>query len=365
MKIISRFARSLKYKSTWLLFFSLLLSACSAPPAYDSEILKRETITDWHVHVAGLGYGDSGNFINQQMRDNFRFSYFLKWMNVTEEELQQHGDQLVVERLHARIAQSRYIDQAVILALDGVIDRDSGKLDRERTQFYVDNDFVAEQTARYPRFLFGASINPERHDSLQLLEQVHAQGAVLIKWLPSIMHFDPADKRFEPFYKKMAELGLILLSHTGMEKSFPEANDALCDPRRLELALQSGVMVIAAHLATTGKSEGEDNFSRMLPMFDEYPNLYADISSLTQINKLGYLVRALKETELSERLLYGTDWPLQYFPLVSPWYQLPHIGFSNAWRISGIDNEWDRDVELKKAMGVPAAVFSRKLGRVQ
>ena len=336
----------------------LLLSACS----HSVEPVEPGTVIDWHVHVAGLGYGDSGNFINQTMRENFRFRFFLDWMNVTEEELQEHGDALVVERLNQQIEQSVAVDKAVLLAIDGVVDPESGQLDRARTQIYVDNHFIANQTQKYPRLLFGASVNPERPDSLDRLEQVHARGAVLIKWIPSIMHFDPADKKYEPFYKKMAELDLVLLTHTGAEKSFPEADDTLSDPRRLELALKSGVTVIAAHLATTGKSEGQDNFERLLAMFDEYPNLYTDISSLTQVNKPGYLVRALKVAGLHERMVYGSDWPLQNFPVVSPWYHVWRIGPGNAWYVSGIDNQWDRDVALKKALGVPETVYGRRLG---
>lgn len=344
------------------LFFSL--NFLTTTNVFANEDLEKLTITDWHVHVAGLGYGESGNFVNEGMRNNYRFDFFLKWMNVTEDELKTFGDQIVVKRLNDKLEQSIYIDQAVILALDGVIDKKTKKLDRENTQFYVDNDFVANQAKQYSKLLFGASINPEREDSIELLEKVYQQGAVLIKWIPSIMHFDPADEKFEPFYRKMAELNIPLLTHTGMEKSFPDTNDALADPRRLELALRSGVTVIAAHIATTGKSVGQDNFERIMPMFEQFPNLYTEISSLTQINKLGYLAKALKKPGLKDRMLYGTDWPLQSFPLVSPWYHINHIGIKNAWRLGKIKNKWDRDIELKRAFGVPLSVFSRKLGRI-
>lgn len=348
-------------KSFIVLFISLILFVNAV---FADDELQKLNITDWHVHVAGLGHGESGNFINDTMRNNFRFNFFLKWMNVTEEDLETYGDQIVVQRLNKKIEESKYIDQAIIFALDGVIDKETQQLDKAATQFYVDNDFVAQQAAKYPRLLFGASINPARPDSIELLEKVHAQGAVLIKWIPSIMHFDPADKKFAAFYQKMAELDIPLLTHTGMEKSFPNTNDALADPRRLELALNNGVTVIAAHIATTGKSEGQDNFERIMPMFKEFPNLYTEISSLTQINKLGYLARALKQPGLKDRMIYGTDWPLQSFPLVSPWYHINHIGIKNAWRLGKIKNKWDRDVELKKAFGVPSAVFTRNVGRI-
>ncbi len=345
---------------TLFLFLSFLLAISNMTNAADD--LEDLYIVDWHVHVAGLGHGGSGAFINDDMRENYRFGFFLKWMQVTEEDLEREGDQIVVQRLSANLAQSKYVDKAVVLAMDGVIDPVTGDVDRAQTQIYVPNDYVARETAKYPNLLFGASINPNRPDAVERLEQVAAQGAVLIKWIPSIMYIDPADERFIPFYQKMAELNIPLLSHTGMEKSFASARDELADPLRLALPLKHGVTVIAAHISTTGESEGQDNFERILPMFAEYPNLYTEISSLTQINKLGYLAKALKVPGLTERMLYGTDWPLQYFPVVSPWYHVHRIGLGDAWEVSGFDNQWDRDVKLKEAYGVPPDVFTRRVG---
>ena len=339
-------------------------AAENRPAAAGDDQLEALHIIDWHAHVAGLGYGGSGAFINQTMRDNYRFDFFLKWMGVTVEELETTGDSVVIKKLSDRISQSRYVDQAIVLALDGVIDEQTRQLDREMTQYYVPNDYIAAETAGYPNLLFGASINPNRPDAIDRLERAYDQGAVLVKWIPSIMHIDPADERIIPFYRRMVELKLPLLSHTGMEKSFPHARNELADPHRLELPLKLGVTVIAAHISTTGESEGEDNFQRILPMFDQYPNLYGDISSLTQINKLGYLARALKHPGLPQRMIYGTDWPLQYFPVVTPWYHLRHISISKAWRVSRTDNEWDRDIKLKLAFGVPLEVFNRKVGRL-
>ncbi|MDX1519300.1 MAG: amidohydrolase family protein [Gammaproteobacteria bacterium] len=343
--------------------FSCILLACTlAFNCYASDVLEKLHIIDWHAHIAGLGHGGSGAFINDEMRNNYRFDFFLKWMGVTLAELEQHGDRIVVSRLADKVAESRYVDQAVVLAMDGVIDRRTGQLDRSRTQFYVPNDHVYRETQKHESLLFGASINPWRSNSLELLEEVAGQGAMLVKWIPSIMDIDPADPAIIPFYRKMAELGLPLLTHTGMEKSFAHANDDLADPEKLLVPLQQGVTVIAAHIATTGKSEGQDNFERILPLFDRYPNLYTDISSLTQFNKRGYLARALKVRGLTDRMIYGTDWPLQYFPLVSPWYHVNHIGIDQAWKVSAYENPWDRDIQLKIAFGVPFSVFTRTIG---
>lgn len=341
------------------LFTGLLLLTITQAHAEVRNLLPfdNKEIIDFHVHTAGLGFGNSGCFINEEMRNNFRFKFYLMAMGTSLKELEKEGDQIVFKKISDAVTQSKVVSKAVILSLDGVIDV-NGELDKSRTQIYVPNEFVYEQTKRYPNLLFAASINPYRKDAIERLMQVKAEGAVLVKWIPSIMYIDPADERLIPFYQKMVELNLPLLTHTGMEKSFAHAKDELSDPRRLSLPLSLGVNVIAAHVATTGESDGEENFARILPMFKQYPNLYADISSLTQINKLGYVEEILAHPELKGRLIYGTDWPLQFFPVVSSWYHLDQLSVKEAATISGIKNQWDRDVALKIGMGLDVEAFT-------
>ena len=317
-----------------------------------------EGYLDMHVHTAGIGAGDSGAFVGAEMRGNVRFRFYLQAFGVTEEELEAAGDGLVIERIGAHVAESKEVARAVVLAMDGVVGAD-GNLDREATQFYVPNEFVASQVARHDNLCYGASVNPHRHDALSRLEQAKADGALLVKWIPNVMDIDPADPAIEPFYRKLVELDLPLLSHTGKELAFADARDEFGDPRRLELPLSLGVTVIAAHIATTGRSDGEGNFERILPMFDEYPNLYSEISSLTQVNKRNYLNRALGVPGVDKRLLYGTDYPLQFRLLVSSFWHVRHIGIATARLVDSIPNQWDRDIALKRAMGTPEHVFAR------
>lgn len=312
---------------------------------------------DMHVHTAGIGAGGSGAFVNPTMRENIRFPLYLRAFGVSEAELEAEGDGLVVARISAAVAASRRVGKAVVLALDGVVA--NGQLDRDATQVYVPNEFVAAQTAKHANLCFGASVNPYRADAIERLHSVHAQGALLLKWIPNIMAIAPDDPALRPFYETLVALDMPLLSHAGQERSFASAQDALGDPRRLELPLSLGVTVIAAHIATTGENEGEENFDRILPMFERFPNLYSEVSSLTAVNKLGYLKRALQVPGLPERLLYGTDWPLQFALLVSPLYQVRDIGLRTAKSVAAVDNTWDRDVALKEAMGVPRHVFER------
>lgn len=327
------------------------------PQAEPDFPVPRTRYLDAHAHIAGIGAGDSGCFVHPDLMDSFKFDFYLRGFGVTRAELRSQGDELVAKRMNESISRSRYVRSAVILALDGVI-RD-GELDREATQVYVPDEFAARMARKYPRLRYGASVNPERPDWRERLVQAKRDGAVLVKWLPAIMNIDPSDPRYVPYYRTLVELGLPLLVHVGRERAFGDVNDALGDPRKLTLPLKEGVTVIAAHVATTGEYEGERSHDRLLAMFDDYPNLYADISSLTQINKVGYLVEILNTPGVGERLLYGSDYPLQFFPVVSSFYHWPDIDLPRAKGIDNVENKWDRDVLLKNALGVPRSVFER------
>lgn len=328
-------------------------------PCQPPAPLPAAKVTDMHCHTAGLGAGGSGCFVSEKLRHSYKLRFYLQSFGVTEEEVLREGDALVLRRLSARLADSKQVGRAVVLALDGALD-ECGELDRVRTEVYVPNEFLAAEIPKFPNLLWGASINPHRPDALARLDWAKAHGAVLIKWLPSIQHIDPADEKLIPFYRKMAELKLPLLTHTGNERSFTQAHDEYCDPARLGLPLREGVTVIAAHAATTGEFDGERAFDRLARMMKDNPRLYADVSSLTQLNKLAYLREVLTRPEFAGRLLYGTDYPLvEIRLLVSPWYYPRQLTLRQRYTLSKIRNPWDRDVALKQALGFPADVWTK------
>jgi predicted TIM-barrel fold metal-dependent hydrolase len=240
----------------WVLFKS---------PVQFPQALPNSPFIDMHVHIAGLGYGDSGCFVADVMKDSYKFDYYLGAFGVNEALLKQHGDQVLVKRLAQTIDEAVNIDGAVILALDGVMN-EQGELDRDKIQVYIPNDYVAEQARLYPNIYFGASINPYQQDALARLEEAKEQGAKLMKWIPNIQHIDPNDNRITDFYLKMKALDLPLLSHAGQERSFADAIDEYGDPKRLVLPL------------------------------------------------------LLAEPRLQSRLVYGSDFPLVNMELVPPYY---------------------------------------------
>lgn len=322
------------------------------------EPLPESKILDIHCHTAGIGSGASGCFVSESMQDGFRFGVYLKSFETSLAELKEKGDAHLIGKISDRIKESEHVGAAIILAMDGAVD-ESGDLDRARTEVYVPNEFVAQETSNYSNLYWGASVNPLRKDALERLEWAKERGAKLIKWIPSVMLFDPGDERLRPFYEKLVEYELPLLTHAGKEAAFTNAQDELCDPQRLHLPLTMGVTVIVAHIASTGKIEGERYTDRLANMMGQYTNLFSDISSLTQINKLGYLKEALTEPQWRGRLIYGSDYPLINTMLVSPYGFPLRLKRKQMAEIHAMDNTWDRDVALKQALGVPRTVFER------
>jgi uncharacterized protein len=359
MKIASSFRYAIA-AATAVIAITLTASWARVPSPV--QPLPSTGLLDMHCHTAGIGAGGSGCFVSSAMERSFKFRLYLQSFGTTRAELEAKGDALVIDRMAERIAASKHVRAAVVLALDGAVD-ERGELDRARTEVYVPNEFVAAEVAKHPNLFFGASVNPYRPDALARLDWAKAHGAVLVKWLPSIQHIDPADERLIPFYRKLVELQLPLLTHTGSEHSFTQAADEFCDPARLRLPLKIGVTVIAAHAGTTGRYAGERSIERLARLMTEFPNLYADISSLTQLNKHGDLAEVLARPEFRHRLIYGTDYPLIAMrTLVSAWYYPTRLSLRQMRAISRLDNPWDRDVALKQALGMPADVWTRADG---
>jgi len=352
-----RLARRIGRILLCLLLAIVLLEVCLPSRPYRKVEPIPAGIVDMHCHVAGIGAGGSGCFVSPRISNSWKFKVYLHSFWVSREELTEKGDQLVADRISESLFKSKYVSKAVLLALDGVV-RADGNMDTNATEVYVPDKFVAQMAATHSNLLFGASVNPYRSDALERLEWAKAHGAVLVKWIPPVMEIDPGDKRLIPFYKKMIELNLPLLSHTGREKSFSKSVEEFGDPEKLRLPLSLGVTVVAAHIASSQSYNGEHGPDRLARLMREYPNLYSDVSALTLIDKPGSLKEALTKPEFEGRLVYGTDFPLINTALESPWYSF-RLNLSQKLTLSQTLNPWDRDVFKKQALGVPAKIFSQ------
>ena len=313
-------------------------------------------IIDMHCHTAGIGAGGSGAWISDALRNSWKFGMYLKIFGSNEKIVTEKGDAHLMGIIAKSIQESEYVDGAVILAMDAPYSKE-GEVDREAGEVYVPNRFVGLAVKDFPELYFAASVHPNRKDALEELEWSKENGAVLVKWLPNIQNIDPSEKRYEDYYRKLVELDLPLLTHVGDEDSFSQTDNALGDPKLLRFALECGVKVIAAHVASSGERDGQTNVERLLVMMPEFPNLVADISTLTQSNRRKYLPVVLNDERLDGRLMYGTDYPLTNTPLVTPLQYPLNLKWGEMWRVFRTKNSWDRDVKLKAALGTKREVF--------
>jgi len=342
-----------------LLGFAVLVAALrilffKGPYATPSQ--PGEGLMDMHCHTAGFGVGGSGARVSTMLRESWKFKLYLRIFGTSEPEVEEKGDRRVMEIIADSIRGSKWVDDVVILAMDAPHDA-AGKLDEDKIEVYVPNRFVGAEVKRHKGLHFGASVHPNRKDALEELQWSKENGAVLVKWLPNIQGIDPSEEKYRDYYLKLVELDLPLLTHVGDEDSFSKTDNELGDPRLLRLPLECGVRIIAAHVASSGERDGVENIEHLLGMMPEFPNLFADISTLTQLNRSKYLRQVLTDERLKGRLMYGTDYPLTNTPLVTALQFALRLTIKQMWDIVRTRNSWDRDVKLKAALGCSGEVF--------
>ena len=300
-----------------------------------------KTLIDCHVHLAALPDGDNGCFISPKLLRSPLFR-FLLWKQDLSPVHPRETNRKYLAHLLSELRESRHVSQAVLLGMDGFYDQ-TGMIDRQHTDFLVSNDYVFKTVQAHPDiFLAGPSINPQRKDAIDEVHRCADAGAVLIKVLPNAQHFNPADQKYRPFYRALAQRKLPFLSHVGYEFSLIGKDQSLGDPDRLRLALEEGVTVIAAHACSYGLMLYEKFLPTLLTFAKNYPNFYTDISALTQPHRLKMLLHLRHHPELQSRLLFGTDYPLSVFHMAA-WGR---VGLGKLWHMIRTKNRFDRQVEV-------------------
>lgn len=283
-------------------------------------------LVDYHTHVAGLGAGGTGNLVNPKMRSwrhplhRLKFAVYLSAAGV--EDLAR-ADWEFAARLASLVQHIEPHGKYRLLAFDKHYRRD-GSPDLSKTEFYVPNEYVFALALEHPDLFEPViSVHPYRADAVTELEKWAGLGGRMVKWLPNAMGIDPSDELCDPFYRRMRELGVVLLSHGGEEKAVEaEEDQRLGNPLLLRRPLEHGVRVIVAHCAGLGENEDLDdprrgrrhNFDLFLRLMDDrrYDGLvFGDISAMTQFNRAGRpLATVIERADLHPRLVNGSDYPL-------------------------------------------------------
>jgi len=316
-----------------------------------------------HVHMVGNGGGGSGGWLRLKGWHRPLAGFMLRQLSLPATALEGDLEKLYAEHL-LRLVQESSLHAVVLLAHERVHDPDGTPRD-DLGSMFVPNNVVLNLAQRHPEFLAGVSIHPARLDALDELDRCITRGAVLMKCLPNCQNIDASDRRYIPFWTKMADAGLPLLAHTGGEHTVPVVNAKFADPRLLRTPLECGVTVIAAHCATRSGAFDIDYFDAWVEMLQEFPNLYGDNSAMVSLNRCAHLGDCLRE-EIEPRVLHGSDFPV---PVLGHRLWLNHsLDRQSFRRIQKIDNALERDVCFKEAIGFSEEVFTRatelvRLGR--
>lgn len=306
-------------------------------------------ILDCHVHICAFMPGHGS--MSQKLLKSLPFR-FMRWrLGVNDSVPDLNTEDKLATILNNLIALSS-LDAAVVLAFDAVHDR-NGKLDAANTHLHVTNDYVIELTEKYPQMKFGASIHPYRKDAIAELERCVKAGAVLMKWLPIVQDFNPADPKCIPFYEAMAHHKLPLLCHTGGEKSLPNRDPLTADPMLLRPALDRGVKVIMAHCGTRSVPTETDFVPNFVRLAKEYEHCYGDTSALNLPTRWYAYPTLLNDPLVRRKLVHGSDWPI--LPLPNP---MDHP-LRGVWAMMHQRNWLQRDIVIKRSLGFDADYWHR------
>ena len=327
-------------------------------------------VVDMHFHVAVRGDSDPKNGgLTEKLRNLWPvYDIILMYLGIgrgddTDEQFEKRGIEEIVR--------SKRVGRVVCLAQDPVYDRD-GKRREGKSPFWVSNAYVRD-LCRRPELqglaLYGASVHPFRTEFEADVEECVADGAVLMKWLPSAQQFSLEDPKVRKALKFLATAKqgkpLPLLLHVGYEganptsKAYTKSYDYLSwgfwdkfrnfwrfgdkkwhDPvipevrRTLDEGLEAGAVIIMAHAglpyfaAHAAFLEHSD-----FPVVREYlertargetgkGRCYADVSACATPFRQAYFDDIAKLPP--DLVLFGSDFPTPVFELSA--------GLDEAWR---------------------------------
>ena len=306
------------------------------------EGISPENLVDYHTHIVGINQDKTGSYVNQRMlqwwhiKEYLRFRVYKSSLKIRDLD---NADEEIVQRLVSLIRSNKRHGKHYILAFDKHYNKD-GSVNQDKTEFYTPNEYIFRLSEEYPDiFLPAISVHPYRKDALDELDKWGKKGVRLLKWLPNAQGMDPSDPSIKPFYQKMIQYKMALLTHAGEEKAVDaEEDQKFGNPLLLRAPLDLGLKVIVAHCASLGTNEDLDradrkqteNFELFLRLMDEKKYvglLFGETSAQVQFNRLIKPLEAvLKRKDLHSRLMNGSDYPLPAVNIIIRTGKLASLG---------------------------------------
>lgn len=196
------------------------------------------------------------------------------------------------------------------------------------------NDFAATLNNEKDIFAFG-SVFPHSEDIIGELERIKELGLKGVKLHPDYQGFDVDDIKMKPVYKKISELGLITLFHTGMDYGYAPPYGATPDKMAKALEWFSSP-VIAAHWG--GLGYGDEVLSKLCGK-----EIYFD-TAFGYGTMPKYYAEKIIEKHGADKILFGTD---------TPWHTAEmEMRLLNSLKLSSEEMEKITHINAEKLLGI-------------
>lgn len=329
----------------------------------DSESLQNSNLTqiktvDIHSHLL------SADVKFDRFYDKLALAFFAKKFDINRRELIKNGFEGYKSNFARLIKSSNFVQKSVVFGVDAKFDASGNLVHKDKTVCASNEDVFAFYEQNPSEVVPFFSVNPNRKDALNLIEKYHKMGFKGGKLLHSYWETDLNDKRYKPYFRLLSELRLPLVIHVGDENSLA-SNKALESIEQLKSPLNLGCRIVCAHMGAS--SDGAlsmfsrdpekfgANYFTLLGWLREFDGLYADVSALLCINKARILPHLKTQTQIHDKILFGTDFPVPFSVILSS-YDLP---FRDRLALNRIQNPLDRYVRaMSLYFGEDSPIFS-------
>ncbi len=268
-----------------------------------------------------------------RLYDKVALKLFGKSMGLDAKAMALNPYDTYVDAIVSNTRAAKHIKKLVLFGVDARVD-DNGEILHKDITVCASNDDLLAVYEKYPDIIIPFfSINPKRPDALELIDKYVELGFKGAKFLQNYWGVDTREERYRPYFEKLASLDIPLIVHIGSESSVHSYKE--CESiEMLDAPLEAGVKTIAAHMALSyspwqvlkalskNPKNFNDDYFKLLEMLECHENLYADISALLTAVRAKVLRHLSEQTQVHEKLLYGTDYPV---PFTTVWntYDLP------------------------------------------
>ena len=286
-----------------------------------------------------------------RLLDRMAVPLFAKNLGADPAKLRTDPWETYVTSMARAVKNSRFVDKTCLFGVDSRIDAKGREIDRDKTVCAMNSD-VIKVARRYPRqFVPFFSINPNRPDALDSIDEYVEKGCQGAKFLQNYWGIDLNTPGLIPYYERLRQYKLPLIVHVGSEYSI-RSEKAYEGVEMLRLPVETGVTVIAAHMGlgqlnhklfpwrnlSRNPAWFDSDYFQLLELLEAHDNLYADISAMLIPLRARALHHLAKQTQVHHKILFGTDYPVP-FTIRFNTHGLPR---EIARRIANTENPFDR-----------------------